>query len=130
MKGCMKQNIAISSDLTWHVRVENILSKKKEARPIKIYLNVIRPVLDYTCPALNTCLKKYLFHNIEMAQEQDLRSICPSQYYCDIIDDLQVPSLAERRENSIYEGFFRASEKRIPQASLFTPRSRESAIKH
>ncbi len=66
--------VTISSDLTWTVHVDNIrkkagkrvymLYKLKRAGVaqrdlLKIYLSVIRPVLEYPCPAWSTCLPKY-----------------------------------------------------------------------
>ena len=65
---------------------------------LKIYLSVIRPVLEYACPAWSTCLPKYLSDNKEMVQKRALMCIYPGQANDELIDNFKVPRLSERRE--------------------------------
>ncbi len=44
---------------------------------LKIYLSVIRPVLEYVCPAWSTCLPNYLSDSMEMVQKRALMCIYP-----------------------------------------------------
>ena len=37
---------------------------------LKIYLSVIRPVLEYACQVWHTCLPKYLCNKIETVQKE------------------------------------------------------------
>ena len=69
--------VTISDNLTWniHVHVESVISKAgkslcmlyqlkrsgiSQADVLKIYVSVIRPVMEYACPVWHTCLPKYL----------------------------------------------------------------------
>ena len=72
--------VTISANLCWNVHVENIVSKaskrmymlyqvkragSEQKDLLKIYLSVIRPVLEYACPVWHPHLPKYLSDSIE-----------------------------------------------------------------
>ena len=73
---------------------------------VNIYVSVVRPVLEYACPVWPTNLPKYLSDNIEMIQKRPLKSIFPNKGYDDIMYDLGMCTLHERR-NVICEQYFK-----------------------
>ncbi len=62
---------------------------------LKLYLSVIRPVIEY---AWSTCLPKYLSDNVDMVKKRALMCIYAGQPYDELIDNLKVPKLSERRK--------------------------------
>ena len=66
---------------------------------VKIYVSIIRPVLEYACPVWRTSLPKYLSDAIEMIQKRVLRSIHPGLHYDDILVLVGLQSLKMRRDN-------------------------------
>ena len=66
---------------------------------VKIYVSVIRPVLEYACPVWSTHLPKYLSDAIEMIQKRVLRSIYPGLHYDDILVLVSLQSLKKRRDD-------------------------------
>ena len=85
--------VTISNNLTWSKHVDNIVSKAgkrvymlyqlksagiSQNDLVKIYVSIIRPVLEYACPVWSTSLPKYLSDAIEMIQKRVLRSIHPA----------------------------------------------------
>ena len=106
--------VTISNSLTWSKHVDNIVSKagKRVYRLyqlkragisqndlVKIYVSIIRPVLEYACPVWSTSLPKYLSDAIEMIQKRVLRSIHPGLHYGDILVLVGLQSLKKRRDN-------------------------------
>ena len=66
---------------------------------MKIYVSVIRPVLEYACPVWSTNLPKYLSVAIEMIQKRVLRSIYPGLHYAYILVLVSLQSLKKRRDD-------------------------------
>ena len=66
---------------------------------MKIYVSVIRPVLEYACPVWSANLPKYLSDAIEMIQKRVLRSIYPGLHYDDILVLVSLQSLKKRRDD-------------------------------
>ena len=73
---------------------------------VNVYVSVVSPVLEYACPVWHTNLPKYLTENIEMIQKRALESIFPNKGYDDILYDLGMCTLHERR-NVICEQYFK-----------------------
>ena len=73
--------------------------KSRDPQPdlLKIYLSIIRPVLEYACPAWSTSIPQYLSDKIEMVQKRALRSIYPGAHYQDILKFVNLSTLQERR---------------------------------
>ena len=105
--------VTISNDLTWGKHVENIISKAgkrlymlyqlkragiSQNGMVKIYISVVRPVLEYACPVWSTSLPKYLSDAIEMIQKRALRAIYPGLHYDDMLTLLGLKSLKDRRD--------------------------------
>ena len=105
--------MTISNDLTWGKHVENIISKAgkrlymlyqlkragiSQNDMVKIYISVVRPVLEYACPVWSTSLPKYLSDAIEMIQKRALRAIYPGLHYDDMLTLLGLKSLKDRRD--------------------------------
>ena len=65
---------------------------------VKIYISVVRPVLEYACPGWSTSLPKYLSDAIEMIQKRALRAIYPGSHYDDMLTPLGLKSLKDRRD--------------------------------
>ena len=77
--------VTISNNLTWSKHVDNIVSKAgkrvymlyqlkragiSQNDLVKIYVSIIRHVLEYACPVWSTSLPKYLSDAIEMIQKR------------------------------------------------------------
>ncbi len=92
--------VTISSDQTWTVHVDKITKKAgkgvymlyqlkragvAQGDLLKVYLSVIRPVLEYACPVWSTCLRKYLSDSMEMVQKRALMCIYPGQPYDELL---------------------------------------------
>ena len=103
--------VTISNNLAWSKHVDNIVSKAgkrvymlyqlkragiSQLDLVKIYVSVIRPVLEYACPVWST---KYLSDAIEMIQKRVLRSIYPGLHYDDILVLVILQSLTKRRDD-------------------------------
>ena len=82
--------VTISSDLSWNAHVDEIISKARKRvymiyqlkrasinqdDLIRIYVSVIRPVVQYACPVWYTNLPKYLSGNIEIIHKRCLKTI-------------------------------------------------------
>ena len=96
--------VTISSDLTWDAHVDNIVSKAgkrvymvyqlkragiEQAELLRIYLSIVRPVLEYACPVWSTNIPNYLSQNIEMVENRALRSIYPGVSYDNILTNVK-----------------------------------------
>ena len=66
---------------------------------VKMYVSVIRPVLEYACSVWSTSLPKYLSDAIEMIKTRVLRSIYPGLHYDGILVLVSLQSLKKRRDN-------------------------------
>ena len=103
--------VIIFSYLTWNEHVDYIISKASKRLYmmyqlkragvhqddlVRIYVSVIRPILEYACPAWSTNIPQYLSDNIELVQKRALKSIFPSQHYTNILTNVKIPSLAKR----------------------------------
>jgi len=112
--------VTISDDLTWNKHVENIISKAgkrmymlyqlkrsgiSQTDLLKVYVSVIRPVMEYACPVWHTCLPSYLSDNIESIQKRALKSIFPGHDYDTCIEMSGLVSLYNRRESICKEYF-------------------------
>ena len=71
---------------------------------VTVYISVVRPVLEYACPVWHTNLPKYLSDSIELIQNRALKSIFPGMSYKDILNDIGLRTLKERRD-IVYEIF-------------------------
>ena len=104
--------VILSDDLTWNMHVDSIVKKAakrvymlyqlkragiRQTDLVNVYVSVVRPVLEYACPVWHTKLPKYLSDNIEMIQKRALKSIFPNKGYDDILYDLGMCTLHERR---------------------------------
>ena len=76
--------ITLSNDLTWNKHVDNIVKKAakrvymiyhlkrsgiSQTDLVKVYMCIVRPVLEYACPVWHTNLPIYLSDDIEMVQK-------------------------------------------------------------
>ena len=105
--------VTISSDLSWNAHVDEIISKARKRvymiyqlkraginqnDLIRIYVSVIRPVVEYACPVWHTNLPKYLSDNIEIIQKRCLKTIFPGYQYENILQMVNLPTLHRRRD--------------------------------
>jgi hypothetical protein len=106
--------VTISSDLTWNNHVDNIVSKAskrlymlyqlkragiEQTDLVKIYVSVVRPVLEYACPVWSTNIPLYLSDRIEMVQKRAMKAIYPGMTYVDILNLVGIAPLSVRRTN-------------------------------
>lgn len=137
--------IYISSDLTWNKHVDHIVSKASkrlfmmyqlkrsgvtQADLLKIYLSVVRPVLEYACPVWSSALPNYLSDRIEMIQKRALRAIYPGLSYDSALETVGSTSLCTRR-TSLCRNYFDAMkvEKHKLNHLLPEPRTMQYALR-
>ena len=104
--------VTISDDLKWNIHIDNIVKKAakrvymlyqmkrsgiSQSDLITVYISVVRPVLEYACPVWHINLPSYLSDNIEIIQKRVFKSIFPGKCYADILNDLDMCTLYERR---------------------------------
>ena len=76
-----------------------------QADLLKIYVSVVRPVMEYACPVWHTCLPKYLSDDLETIQKRALKSIYPGCDYNECLSMSNLVTLYERR-NTICKEYF------------------------
>ena len=104
--------MTLSSDLSWNSHVDGIVSKARkqvfliyqlkragigQCDLVRIFISVIRPVVEYACPAWHTSLPKYLSDNIELIQKRCMKTIFPGCSYDDILEVTNLPTLHDSR---------------------------------
>ena len=72
---------------------------------VRMYVSVIRLVVEYACPVWHTNLPKHLSNNIEIIQKRCLKNIFPGFTYDDILQMVNIPTLHDRR-NEICKACF------------------------
>ena len=60
-------------------------------------MSVIRPVVEYACPAWQTHLHTYLSDNIELIQKRCMKTIFPGCSYDAILEMTNLPTLHDKR---------------------------------
>ena len=81
---------------------------------IRVYMSVVRPVLEYACPVWHTNLPKYLSDNIEIIQKRALKSIFPGEHCKDILNDIGMCTLKDSRDfvcDKYFRGMTQSSHK-------------------
>ena len=73
---------------------------------VRIYISVIRPVVEYACPAWHTHLPKYLSDNIELFQKRCMKTIFPGCSYDDILEMTNLPTLHDNRGTTLCRTYF------------------------
>ena len=104
--------MTLSSDLSWNAHVDGIVSKASkrvfliyqlkragigQCDLVRIYISVIRPVVEYACPAWHTNLITYVSDNIELIQNRCMKTIFLGCSYDDILEMTNLPTLHDRR---------------------------------
>ena len=105
--------VNINYKLTWDEHVNTIYKKaskrlyylrqlKQAGLGIKdlmqVYISIIRPVLEYACPAWSTSLTVTSNDLLESIQKRAMKVIKPSCTYLEALHSLNIPSLKERRD--------------------------------
>ncbi len=117
---CKILGVTISSNLTWNAHVDNISKAGKryllyqlkragipQGDLLTVVLSVIRPVMEYACPAWHINITQYLYDSIEMVQKRAIRSIFPGNNY----EETKLPTPAARR-NSFAETISKKCEQK------------------
>ena len=104
--------VTISADLSWNAHVDAIVCKARkrvfiiyqlkragisQSDLLRIYVSVIRPVMEYACQVWHTSLPDYLSDNIETIQKRCLRTIFPGYSYGEARIMSNLPTLQDRR---------------------------------
>ena len=87
--------VTFSYDLTWNKHVENIVGKASkrlymlyqlkraginQSDLVSVFLSIVRPVLEYTCPVWHTNLPTYLSDSIELIKKEPLNKFMPDYH--------------------------------------------------
>ena len=64
---------------------------------LKVYLTVVRPVLEYACQVWHSNLPQYLSHEIEAVQKRALKAIYPESNYVTALQVAGLTTLEDRR---------------------------------
>ncbi len=102
--------VTLSADLSWNAHVDRIVSKAmkriftiyqlhragiRQCDLLRVYVSVIRPVLEYACPVWHTSLPMYLSDNIETIQKGCIRTLFPGHSYDEARSISNLPTLFE-----------------------------------
>ena len=90
---------------------------------IRIYVSVIRPVVEYACPVWHTNLPKYLSDNIEIIQKRYLKTIFPGYQYENILQMVNLPTLHRRRDELCW-AYFAKMKSRDHKLNALVPNGR------
>ena len=130
--------VTLSSDLTWNAHVDTIVSKARkrvftiyqlkragirQCDLLRVYVSVIRPVLEYACPVWHTSLPMYLSDNIETIQKRCLRTIFPGHSYDEARSISNLPTLFERR-TKLCQSYFRKMHNADHKLNKLLPNQR------
>ena len=66
---------------------------------MRIYVSVIRPVVEYACPVWHSSLPQYLSDLVETVHKRSLKTIYPGYTYDEIILMTKLHTLVERRND-------------------------------
>ena len=128
--------ITITSNLTWDVHVDEITRKagkrlllllhlKRSGIPaedlLTVYTTVVRPTLEYACPAWSTSLTLGLQIDMERVQRRAMNIIYPNTPYIEALANAQLTSVKQRRAQ-LCKHFFTQIE--TPQLLLPKPRTK------
>ena len=131
--------VTLSNDLTWNRHIDNIVKKAgkrvymlyqlkragvAQSDLVTVYISVVRPVLEYACPVWHTNLPKYLSENIEIVQKRALKAIFPGESYSDILNNIGIGTLKERRDY-ICEKYFRNMQDSSNKLNHLLPERRQ-----
>ena len=124
-----------TSDLSWNAHVDEIISKARKRvyliyqlkcpginqnNLIRIYVSVIRPVVEYACPVWHTNLPKYLSDNIEIIQKRCLKTRFPGYQYENILQMVNLPTL-HRRRDELCRAYFDKTKSRDHKLNALVP---------
>ena len=138
--------VTISSDLSWEVHVDKIHGKASQRihyitllrragisadQLLKIYLSVIRPVLEYACQVWHCGLTQEQSRLLENVQKRILRKIYPQLEYQSALLKAEIPSLADRRDNLCKTMFRKMMDSKHKMHHLLPPvRQSHYATRH
>ncbi len=105
--------VIISSNLKWDAHVQYIHSKAgkrlyylrelkrsglSQTDLIRVYLSLVRSICEYACQVWSTGLSKETSNYLETVQRRAFRIVLPKEHYADACEQLQIPTLKERRD--------------------------------
>ena len=110
--------LEIQNNLGWDIQVRNMMSRAgrrlfilytlcKFGAPVEdmlaVFQTYIRPILEYACAVGHPALTKQQSHQLERIQKRSCKIILGNNYqdYQSALQDLNITSLADRRENLI-----------------------------
>ena len=106
--------LTIQNDLKWGLHIEDIVKKaskrlhiirvlqRTDVPPqelVRIYISLIRSILEYCCPVWHTSLAQYLSDDVEKIQKETFRIICPSLSYTEAINFFGCSNMYDRRHD-------------------------------
>ena len=94
---------------------------------LMVYITVVHPTLEYTCPAWSTSLTFGLQSDMERVQRRAMNITYPNTPYIEALANAQLISLKERRAQ-LCEHFFTQIEQ--PQQKLHTLLQKARATTH
>ena len=90
---------------------------------IRIYVSVIRPVVEYACHVWHTNLPKYLSDNIGIIHKWCLKPIFPGYPYENILQMVNLPTL-HRRRDEFCRAYFAKIKSSDHKLNAFVPNGR------
>ena len=90
---------------------------------VRIYVSVIRPVVEYACPVRHMNLPKYVSNNIEIIKKRCLKAIFPGFTYENVLQMVSIPTLHDRR-NAICKAYFGRMRRGDHKLNKLLPDSR------
>ena len=110
--------LEIQNNLGWDIQVRNMISRAgrllfilytlhkfgvPEEDMLAVFQTYVRPILEYACAVWHPALTKLQSHQLERIQKRSCKIILGNNYqdYQSALKDLNITSLADRRENLI-----------------------------
>ena len=87
---------------------------------VRIYISVITPVVEYSCPAWHINLPKSISDNIELIKKRCMKTIFPGCSYDDILEMTNLPTLHDRR-TTLCRAYFNKMNRGNHKLNLFNP---------
>ena len=94
----------------------------------RVYISIVRPVMEYACPVWATSLTKEQQDTLESIQKRALHIICPSSSYNESLEYFNLPTLRERR-NLLCKRFFDDMKKDNHKLHDLLPMARNASYK-
>ena len=134
---CKLLGVTLNNKLTWHNHIDEMMKKANTRlhfvtqlrktkmtsdEIIKIFITLVRPMLEYTCELWHSSINEHQTHQIESIQERALNMAYPSHAYEVALRLSGLPTLKTRRVTACRKLFLSMQDCKHKLHSLLPPR--------